>query len=191
MTAPTTTITAAELRQRLDGGQSPRIIDVRTPSEFETAHIEGSFNVPLDVLRAQRAEVVARLDSDVVLVCRSGQRATQADEALRGAGLTSGRVLEGGLSGWESDGFEVDCGVQRWELERQVRLVAGSLVVTSVLGSAAVPKLKWLGALVGGGLVFAAVSNTCAMASALARLPYNRGAVRDPATFLRRLDATP
>ena len=48
--------------------------------------------MPLDVLRAQRAEVVARLDSDVVLVCRSGQRATQAEGALRGAGVASGRV---------------------------------------------------------------------------------------------------
>jgi len=49
-------------------------------------------------------------------------------------------------------GFVVDRGVQRWELERQVRLVAGSLVVSPVVGSVAVPRLKWLAAAVGAGL---------------------------------------
>jgi hypothetical protein len=44
-----------------------------------------------------------------------------------------------------------------------VRLVAGSIVLSSVVGSIFAPKLKWLAAAVGGGLTFAAVSNTCAM----------------------------
>lgn len=83
-------------------------------------------------------------------------------------------MLLGGVAEWENNGFALDRGRQRWDLERQVRLVAGSIVLSSIVGSVAVPKLKWVAAGIGGGLTFAAVSNTCAMADALSKLPYNR-----------------
>jgi len=190
MNAPTAdSITAFELRTLLESSTVPRVVDVRTPAEFETAHISGSYNVPLDVLKAHGSEVVEHLnqDHDVVLVCRSGQRATTAQTQLRNAGLAGGRVLEKGLTDWESQGFAVDRGAQRWDLERQVRLVAGSIVLSSVLGSVAVPRLKWLAAAIGGGLTFAAVTNTCAMGTALSKLPYNRGAASDAETVLAEL----
>lgn len=50
--------------------------------------------------------------------------------------------------------WAVDRGVQRWDLERQVRLVAGSIVLSSVLGSVAIPRLKWVAAAIGGGLTY-------------------------------------
>ena len=165
------TITSPELRHHLTSTPSVRLLDVRTPAEFETAHIAGSYNVPLDVLRERRREVAEHLDDEVVLICQSGPRAEQARELLH-----RGRVLRGGFADWEGQGYDVDRGTERWALERQVRLVAGSVVLTSVLGSVAVPKLKWVAAAIGTGLTYAAVSNTCAMASALAKLPYNRGA---------------
>jgi hypothetical protein len=52
----------------------------------------------------------------------------------------------------------------------------------------AVPRLKWLAAAIGAGLTYAAVSNTCAMATALLKLPYNRGAASDAKTVLAQLD---
>jgi rhodanese-related sulfurtransferase len=190
MNAPSAdVITSPELRTLLDSSTAPRVVDVRTPAEFETAHIAGSHNVPLDVVDQHGPEIAQRLDHehDVVLVCRSGQRATKAHAVLHNAGLTSGRVLENGITDWEGRGFEVDRGVQRWELERQVRLVAGSVVFSSVLGSIAVPRLKWLAAAIGAGLTYAAVSNTCAMATALSKLPYNRGAASDTEMILSQL----
>ena len=157
MGAPTaTTVTSTELRHRLKSGTPPRLVDVRTPAEFETAHIPGAHNVPLEVVREHRAEINDRLDGSVVFVCRSGQRAAQAAELLSGAGLAQGSVLQGGIVDWEGNGFEVDRGTERWDIERQVRLVAGSIVLSSVLGSIAVPRLKWLAAAIGGGLTFAA-----------------------------------
>lgn len=190
MNAPTAdAITSIELRKLLESSTAPRVVDVRTPAEFETAHIAGSYNVPLDVLDRHGSEVARRLDrdNDVVLVCRSGQRSTKAQALLRNAGLTSGRVLENGITDWEGRGFAVDRGAQRWDLERQVRLVAGSVVLSSVLGSVAVPRLKWLAAAIGAGLTYAAASNTCAMAKALSKLPYNRGATADANTILSQL----
>ena len=130
-------------------------------------------------------------DHDVILVCRSGQRATKAAAVLQNAGLAGGRVLEKGITDWEGQGFAVDRGVQRWELERQVRLVAGSIVLSSVVGSVAVPRLKWLAAAIGAGLTYAAVSNTCAMGTALSKLPYNRVATSDANTVLSQLASSP
>jgi rhodanese-related sulfurtransferase len=191
MNAPiASAITSTELRDLLASSTPLRILDVRTPAEYETLHIRGSYNVPLDVLNQRGPEVVRQLDNDddVVLVCRSGQRSAQAAELLRNAGLTGGRVLENGITDWDAQGFAVDRGVQRWELERQVRLVAGSVVLSSVVGSIVVPKLKWLAAAIGAGLTYAAISNTCAMATALSKLPYNRGATLDAETVLAQLE---
>ncbi|WP_281274171.1 YgaP family membrane protein [Nocardioides aurantiacus] len=67
-------------------------------------------------------------------------------------------------------------GRQTWELERQVRLVAGSAVAASVLGSTVSPRLKWIAAAIGSGLTVAAMTNTCAMGMALSAMPWNRGA---------------
>ena len=178
MTSTTTgpvRLDAPALRERLKGDEAPRLLDVRTPAEFETGHIPGSYNVPLDTLRVHREELSRHLDEDVVLVCRSGNRAEQAEKALAEVGLPGLRVLDGGLVGWEASGAPVKRGRQTWDLERQVRLTAGGIVATSVLGSTLFPPLKWVAAGVGSGLVFASVSNTCAMGMLLARMPWNRG----------------
>jgi rhodanese-related sulfurtransferase len=190
MSAPAAdVITSAELRRRLESSTVPRVVDVRTPAEFETSHISGAYNVPLDVLDEHASEVARLLDGhqEVVLVCRSGQRSTKAQNLLRNAGLTGGRVLEKGILDWEGQGFSVDRGAQRWDLERQVRLIAGSVVLSSILGSVALPRLKWVAAAIGGGLTFAALTDTCAMATALSKLPYNRGAAPDAETVLSQL----
>ncbi|GGQ31988.1 rhodanese-like domain-containing protein [Streptosporangium pseudovulgare] len=181
------TLDAATLRRLLESGRAPRLIDVRTPGEFETAHIPGSCNVPLDLLREHRAELRGHLDEQTVLICRSGQRATQAGQDLAAAGLPGLRVLTGGVSAWQAAGAPVAAGKPRWDLERQVRLVAGSIVLGSVLVSTAFPPAKWLAAAIGGGLTFAALSNTCAMGMLLAKLPYNRGPRTDIATVLGTL----
>ena len=184
------TIDSHDLRRQLDSAAPPRVLDVRTPGEFETAHIAGAYNVPLDLLREHRDEIVSHLADQVVLVCRSGQRAAQAEETLRAAGLDNVHILDGGITAWEAKGFAVNRGAQHWDLERQVRLVAGSAVLISVLGSIAAPRLKWVAAAIGGGLSVAALTNTCAMGMALAKLPYNRGAACDAATVVSQLVGT-
>ena len=102
---------------------------------------------------------------------------------MRQAGLPNVHILDGGMAAWEGQGFAINRGARKWELERQVRLVAGSIV----LGSLAVPQLKWLAAGIGGGLTFAAVSNTCAMGMMLAKLPYNRGSSCDAQSIVAQL----
>jgi rhodanese-related sulfurtransferase len=170
-----TTVDAATLRDLLTTGGDLRVLDVRTPGEFETAHIPGAYNVPLDLLREHRAELRAHLDDQVVLVCRSGARATQAGQTLAEVGLPNVKILDGGMLSWQHTDAPVNRGRSRWDLERQVRLVAGVIVLSSVLGSLLLPGLQWVAALMGAGLTVAALTNTCAMGMLLAKLPYNRG----------------
>ncbi|MFI7547428.1 rhodanese-like domain-containing protein [Actinoplanes sp. NPDC049599] len=170
-----TTVDAATLRDLLTTGGDLRVLDVRTPGEFETAHIPGAYNVPLDLLREHRAELRAHLDDQVVLVCRSGARATQAGQTLAEVGLPNVKILDGGMLAWQHTDAPVNRGRSRWDLERQVRLVAGVIVLSSVLGSLLLPGLQWVAALMGAGLTVAALTNTCAMGMLLAKLPYNRG----------------
>ncbi|WP_431931507.1 rhodanese-like domain-containing protein [Micromonospora sp. RP3T] len=181
------TVDAATLGELIAAGRAPRLLDVRTPGEFEATHIPGAYNVPLDLLREHRAELRAHLDEDVVLICRSGARAGQAERALATVGLPNLRVLDGGMLAWQAASAPVVQGRPRWELERQVRLVAGSIVLAGVLGSVFVPGLKWVAGAIGAGLTVAAVSNTCAMGMLLGRLPYNRGASCDLDTVVGRL----
>jgi rhodanese-related sulfurtransferase len=166
---------AAALRDLLASGHGPRVLDVRTPGEFDSAHIPGAYNVPLDLLREHRAELRAHLDDQIVLVCRSGARAAQAGQTLAEAGLPNVRILDGGMLAWQATDAPVNRVRLRWDLERQVRLVAGSIVLASVLGSLLLPGLQWIAAALGAGLAVAALTSTCAMGMLLAKLPYNRG----------------
>ncbi|WP_338692764.1 rhodanese-like domain-containing protein [Streptomyces sp. Q6] len=180
-------LTPASLHALTEKGRAPRLLDVRTPGEFRTVHIPGSYNVPLHTLREHRAELLGHLDEDVVLVCRSGQRAREAEQALAQAGLPNLRVLEGGMNAWEASGAPVQRGPERWDMERQVRLVAGSLVLVTGLVGLAVPGVHLVGTAIGAGLTYAALSNSCAMGVLLAKLPYNRGPRIDIRTVIAEL----
>jgi hypothetical protein len=60
-------------------------------------------------------------------------------------------------------------------------------VLLGVVGSMRYPKMKLLSGAIGGGLAFAAASNTCAMGNVLARLPYNQRSRRDVDDAVARL----
>ena len=184
-----TALDAATVREWADSDRGPRLLDVRTPSEFATAHIPGSYNVPLDLLREHRDELRTHLDDDVVLVCRSGARASQAENLLTETGLGNVHVLTGGVTAWQAAGGPMTRGAQTWELERQVRLVAGSIVVAGVLTSVLAPWTKWVSAAIGGGLATAALTDSCLMGMMLAKLPYNRRNTPTVDAVLRDLKA--
>jgi rhodanese-related sulfurtransferase len=183
-------IDAATLEQLLGERTDFRLLDVRTPAEFESAHIPGAYNVPLDTFGEHAADLERHLSSPVVLVCRSGGRAAQACDRLAATGMANLHVLQGGMQSWEDGRRPVRRGRQRWDLERQVRLVAGGLVLAGIVGSLFVPELKYLSGAVGAGLAFAAVSNSCLMGTLLSKLPYNRTASCDVDEVVRQLTAS-
>lgn len=163
------------------------LLDVRSAGEYRTCHIPGAVNVPLAQIGRFR-EQLRQADKPVVVVCEAGSRATQACKQLLTTGMDV-KVLSGGMVAWQQADGDVERGEPIWALERQVRLVAGSLVLAGVLGSTLVPKAKWLSAAVGTGLTFAAVSNTCMMGNVLMKLPYNRGSNADVEQAVKTLVA--
>ncbi len=94
-------VTAKELKEELDQGQTPYILDVRNPVEYEISRIEGSHLIPLDQLLNRLHE----LDSarDIVAHCRSGARSAKAIEMLQEAGFRKLRNLKGGVIAWADD----------------------------------------------------------------------------------------
>lgn len=185
----TDVIDANRLRQLINEDPLIRILDVRTGGEFDNAHIPGSYNVPLATL-AEHTRELADLDHPVVLVCKSGARADQAHGKLTDAGKQRLHLLEGGLDAWIDAGGDVTHGESTtWAMDRQVRLVAGSISLVGILGSLVVPKAKWISGGVAAGLTFSALSNTCAMANALGRLPYNKGRGCDVESVLQNMRA--
>ena len=170
-----TTITSNELKQRLDAGDEVVLLDVRSPAEYESRHIPGARNIPLHTLSVERLSNDGLRDKSLVVLCQGGGRSTQACEILAKAGFTKVFNLSGGTKAWTDAGLPTsgDAGGSM-SIERQVRIVAGALVVIGGLGSVLLnPALIWLSIFVGGGLVFAGVTDTCGMAFVLARAPWN------------------
>ena len=170
------------------------VVDVRTPGEYAGGRLPGAHNVPLDRLAAAApALTAAAACGPLLIVCASGARSAQGCERLAALGVEAA-TLEGGTSGWASAGHPVErpAGSRpRWPMDRQVRLVAGSLVLTGFAAGLARRPAHWLSGIVGAGLVLSGVTNTCGMAALLARLPYNRPP-RDARSFedtLARLTA--
>ena len=180
----------ADLTRLLRERPETRLLDVRTPGEFDAEHIAGAYNVPLDTLGEHGPEIRAGVAEPVVLVCRSGQRARKAEESLKAAGMSNLHVLDGGMTAWIGAGQPVRRGEPRMSLERQVRIAAGALAATGgFLALFVNPLFAALPAFVGSGLVFAGVTDTCAMGMLIAKLPYNRPASCDVPAMVRALTA--
>ena len=182
-----TQVDSSTLNDWLCRQERVKLVDVRTPAEFESVHIPGSTNLPLDLLERHKEELATCLTEPVVLICRSGARAEQARLALARVGVLDTAVLDGGMLQWERAGGAVERGRPRWDLERQVRLVAGSLVLGAVAASAIVSPAKWLAGAVGAGLAIAAIRNDCPMGMLLSKLPYNQGAACNPSAAIAEL----
>jgi glyoxylase-like metal-dependent hydrolase (beta-lactamase superfamily II) len=170
--ADAATVAPAELQALRAQSPGPLLVDVRTPLEFESERIEGALNIPLDQLDGRVEEIAEQ--RDVVLVCRTGVRATIAAESLARAGRRA-RVLDGGMLAWRRARLPVREGRKRLAVDRQVQLIAGSMVLTGViLGTFVNPWFLALAAFFGAGLTFAGATGTCGLALVLMRLPWNR-----------------
>ncbi len=172
-------ISPQELESLRRAGKPIDLIDVRTPTEFREVHVEFARNIPLDrldppLLQAER-NGNGNANQPLYVVCRSGSRGKQACDKLLATGIANAVNVEGGTIACEAAGLPVVRGKKAISLERQVRIAAGALVVIgSALGFWV--HLYWIGlaALVGAGLMFAGITDTCGMAMILARMPWNQ-----------------
>jgi rhodanese-related sulfurtransferase len=98
-------ITAAELLARIDAGQAPTIIDVRSEWEFRKGHVPGAIHLPFWTIGAHLAEIPSQARTDVVLYCGHGPRAWRAGAVLRRSGFKNVTYLQGHMHGWRGAGL--------------------------------------------------------------------------------------
>jgi rhodanese-related sulfurtransferase len=169
-------ITPLELAELCKNAKKIDLIDVRTPAEYREVHVEIARNVPLD-----RLDAVALMqdrngsaNEPLYVICRSGSRGQQACEKFLKAGFSNVVNIQGGTMACVEAGLPVVRGKKAISLERQVRIAAGSLVLMGAVLSFVHPAFIGLSAFIGGGLVFAGITDTCGMGMMLARMPWNQ-----------------
>ena len=172
------TIAPAELQKLLAVQPGLPVLDVRTPAEYAEVHVPQARNEPLDKLQPKALYAAGSLPKDcpVYILCRSGGRATKAAELFAREGFDQAVVVEGGTQAWCDAGLPVNRGsVKAISLERQVRIVAGSIVLVGILLAWLIhPGFIGISAFVGAGLVFAGITDWCGMGMLLAKMPWNQ-----------------
>ena len=95
------TITAEEVKARLDAGEKINLVDVREPAEHEIFNI-GGILLPLGKVQTMQTDDIDDLkNEEVICYCRSGQRSMQASLMLETFGFTNVKNLTGGMLGWQ------------------------------------------------------------------------------------------
>lgn len=151
-----------------------KLLDVRSALEYSEIHIKDSINIPIDMLGGKINEL-AQSGKAYIVLCRTGNRSPMAADMLTRSGLPSVKVMNGGITRWQKERLPVEKGQGGISLERQVRIIAGSLILSGILLSIFVnPWFLGISIFVSGGLIFAGVTDNCMMGVLLMKLPYNK-----------------
>lgn len=165
--------TVIALNDKLDSGDI-ELVDVREYGEYAAGRVEGARLLPLGELEKRHTELDHT--KPVYVMCRTGNRSARAQQRLREMGFTNVVNVSGGFEAWKREGLPYEKNAKApWDIERQVRLVAGSLVLLGFALSLLVhPYLIGISVFIGAGLVFSAVTDTCTMGMILLKMPWNR-----------------
>jgi rhodanese-related sulfurtransferase len=163
------TITPTEAKRLI--AQGATLIDIRERDEHAREHIAVARNRPLGTMTD-----LGGIKGPIVFHCRGGKRTADNAGKLAQAANCEAYILEDGIEGWKQAGLPVVVDKsQPIEINRQVMIAAGSLVLVGVLLGAFVNAGFYaLSGAIGAGLVLAGVSGFCGMAKLLALMPWNR-----------------
>ena len=175
MTAVLHKLSPLEVQARIAAGRAV-LVDIREADEFARSHVPGAKSQPLSAFEAAHHAIDPA--ADVVFTCRTGMRTAGACDRLAARVQGDAYVLDGGLDAWAKAGLPVEEDRSApMELNRQVQIAAGALILTGViLGFLVAPGWFVLAGFVGAGLTFAGLSGTCALARVLMLMPWNRRA---------------
>lgn len=95
-------ITVTELKERLDSGETPFILDVRRKEEHEFVNIGGKL-IQLDYLPDHLDELEPHKDDEIIVYCRSGARSGRAVQFLKSKGYEQVTNLKGGILAWSAE----------------------------------------------------------------------------------------
>lgn len=173
MNGTLTKLSPQDVQARLASGAAV-LVDIREPDEFARAHIVGAQSQPLSGW--EQAHLKVDPGADVIFTCRTGMRTAGACDRLAARVSGDAFVLDGGLDGWARAGLPVAEDRQApMELNRQVQIAAGSMILAGVLlGFTVAPGWFLLSGFVGAGLTFAGLTGTCGLARVLMLASWNR-----------------
>jgi rhodanese-related sulfurtransferase len=171
------TISVHQLAEQ-DGQGNIDIVDVRTPLEYSEVRATAARNIPLASLdpHSVMKERNGSADEPLYVICKGGTRGAKAQQKFIEAGYTNVVNVEGGTEAWANAGLPVVRGKKVMSLERQVRIAAGFIVLAGALAAIVTGNvyLAGLPAFVGAGLMFAGITNSCAMGMLIAKMPWNQ-----------------
>ncbi len=128
------TISAKQLLENAQANPGLELIDVRTPVEYREVHVEFAKNVPLDQLDPHQVmQTRSAKEQPLYIICKAGGRGKQACDRFMAAGFPNVINIEGGTSACVQAGLPVVRGKKAIALDRQVRITAGSLVLTGAI----------------------------------------------------------
>ncbi len=107
-------ITAIELKERMDKGDQFILLDGRTPAEYMKMTIPGSRSCPNAELSLRYSEMVKNSDIDIIINCAGRTRSLIGAQTLRTLGISNKvYALENGTMGWKLAGFELEYDAKR------------------------------------------------------------------------------
>jgi len=109
------------------------------------------------------------------LICKSGNRSSNAAQKFIDAGVDNVVSVEGGTMAWERADLHVKRVKKAISLERKVRIAGGFLsLLGAVAGYLVHPYFVGLSAFISAGLMFAGITDTCGLGMMLSKMPWNR-----------------
>lgn len=166
-------INPTELKNIIDDPNTI-IIDVRETDEYNRERIHSAECMPLSSFDISKFNDIA--DKKIIIHCQSGNRTRNYQTVFENLPNKEVYILEGGITAWKNSGGKTITNTKApLPIMRQVQIIVGFMVVLGViLGATVSPWWTLLSAFFGAGLLFAGLTGTCGLASALALLPYNK-----------------
>jgi rhodanese-related sulfurtransferase len=103
-------INAQELKTKMDKKESLILVDCRELNEWQLGKIPSAIFIPLSDFPEQSEKNLKNKSAQIILQCRSGARSMKAAYFLEEQGFTDLTNLEGGILGWNDEGFDTELG---------------------------------------------------------------------------------
>jgi len=162
------------------------ILDVRENIEFEAEHVPDSICCPLSQFDLMAPGILKNIkDSEIVIMCRTGNRATMALNELKKFDVNQHKfsVYDGGMIQWKAQGKAVKGKGAVFPIMRQVQIVASSMIFIAFLASQFLAHdFVYLALFVGFGLALSGYTGICPMVFILQKMPWNNKKNSDGST---------
>ena len=165
------------LKRRLDEKEVV-LLDVRTPAEHSKVHVDEAISLPLDTVDENVIEQLKKSvnGQEICAMCLTGRRSALLARKLLDAGFKKVNILHGGLRSWEDAEFPLTRGKGPISVNRQARLLIGTLIIGGTTIFWYTHEFWWLvlPAFFGLSLIFSGWTGIRGLNNILRKMPWNR-----------------